>query len=170
MEANVIVTATPDVAVIPVTTAPDLAQSRRARSGVSFTTGTPIFLRCLSREWIACAPVSSHYVRIDYDFDSDEGRLRLHLNPYFGDLPVSKINSGSAQDYRIHRAQQKIMRTGETEQTAKAPALSTIHDEIVTLRMVLKCAFRREWIAHVPDLSPAYRGNGKVVDRYQRYG
>lgn len=97
-----------------------------------------------------------------------EGRLRLHLLPFFGDMPLQQINSGRADDYRTHRAQQKIVRPHPTEKgktIEKSPALSTIHDEIVTLRMVLKCAFRREWIAHIPDVSPAYRANGKVTAR-----
>jgi hypothetical protein len=36
----------------------------------------------------------------------------------------------------------------------KPPARSTLHDEIVTLRMVLKTAIRHGWLEHVPDLSP----------------
>jgi hypothetical protein len=30
-------------------------------------------------------------------------RLRLHLNPFFGDLGVSEVNAGTAQDYRVYR-------------------------------------------------------------------
>jgi hypothetical protein len=36
----------------------------------------------------------------------------------------------------------------------KAPARSTIHDEIGTLRLDLKTGIRHGWLAHLPDLSP----------------
>jgi integrase len=84
-------------------------------------------------------------------------RLRLHLLPFFGDLPLSRITPGKVQEYRVHRI--------STSTTGKAPARSTIHDEIVTIRQVLKTAIRHEWLAHLPDFSPAYKTSGKVVHR-----
>jgi hypothetical protein len=61
-----------------------------------------------------------------------------------------------------------MRRTPEGELVAakyKAPARSTIHDEIVTLRLVLKTAIRHGWLAFLPDLSPPYKTRGKVVLR-----
>lgn len=84
-------------------------------------------------------------------------RLRLHLLPFFGDLGVSRVTPGKVQEYRVHRI--------STSTTGKAPARSTIHDEIVTVRQVLKTAIRHEWLAHLPDFSPAYKTSGKVVHR-----
>ncbi|MBH5373371.1 tyrosine-type recombinase/integrase [Bradyrhizobium glycinis] len=84
-------------------------------------------------------------------------RLRLHLLPFFGDMGLSEITPGKAQEYRVHRI--------STSRTGKAPARSTIHDEIVTLRQVLKTAIRHEWLAHLPDFSPPYKSQGKVVHR-----
>lgn len=84
-------------------------------------------------------------------------RLRLHLLPFFGDLALSRITPGKVQEYRVHRI--------STSTTGKAPARSTIHDEIVTIRQVLKTAIRHEWLAHLPDFSPAYKTSGKVVHR-----
>lgn len=84
-------------------------------------------------------------------------RLRLHLLPFFGDMGLSEITPGRAQEYRVHRI--------ATSKTGKAPARSTIHDEIVTLRQVLKTAIRHEWLAHLPDFSPPYKSQGKVVHR-----
>lgn len=52
-------------------------------------------------------------------------------------------------------------KTGEP----KRPARSTLHDEIVTLRQVLKTAIRHGWLAYLPDLSPPYKTQGKVVHR-----
>jgi integrase len=84
-------------------------------------------------------------------------RLRLHLVPFFGDLGVSEVTPGKVQEYRMHRI--------ATSSTGKAPARSTIHDEIVTLRQVLKTAIRHGWLSHLPDLSPPYKTQGKVVHR-----
>jgi len=84
-------------------------------------------------------------------------RLRLHLEPFFGDLGVSEVTAGKVQDYRVHRI--------KTSSTGKAPARSTIHDEILTLRQVLKTAVRHGWLSHLPDLSPPYKTQGKIVHR-----
>lgn len=84
-------------------------------------------------------------------------RLRLHLLPYFGSMGLSEITPGKAQEYRVHRI--------STSSTGKPPARSTIHDEIVTLRQVLKTAIRHGWLAHLPDFSPPYKSQGKVTHR-----
>ena len=101
-------------------------------------------------------------------------RLRLHLVPFFGELGVSEITPGKVQEYRVHRAttppvgSKKPVRTlqeGEAPPPYKPPSRSTLHDEIVTLRLVLKTAIRHGWLSHLPDLSPPYRTQGKVVHR-----
>jgi integrase len=84
-------------------------------------------------------------------------RLRLHLLPFFGELGLSEVTAGKVQEYRMHRI--------GTSTTGKPPARSTLHDEIVTLRQVLKTAIRHGWLAHLPDLSPPYKTQGKVVHR-----
>ncbi len=84
-------------------------------------------------------------------------RLRLHLLPFFGPIGLSKVTPGKVQEYRVHRH--------ATSSTGKPPARSTLHDEIVTLRLVLKTAIRHAWLSHLPDLSPPYRTQGKIVHR-----
>lgn len=84
-------------------------------------------------------------------------RLRVHLLPYFGKKRLTEITSGLVQDYRIHRA--------KTSKTGKPPARSTLHHEIVTLRLVLKTACRHGWLTALPDLSMPYRASGKVSHR-----
>lgn len=96
-------------------------------------------------------------------------RLRIHLVPFFGSLPLNKITPGKVQEYRVHR----MTTFGETNPLSKSkhkprtkpPARSTLHDEVVTLRMVLKTAIRHGWLQHLPDLSPPYKSQGKVVHR-----
>lgn len=88
-------------------------------------------------------------------------RIRLHLNPFFGDMALSTINAGTVQDYRIKR-----MKPTEAEgEKKKVPSRSTLHHETVTLRQVLKTAVRHGWLSHVPDVSAPYRASGKVVHR-----
>ncbi|MDP2180990.1 MAG: site-specific integrase [Actinomycetota bacterium] len=81
-------------------------------------------------------------------------RIRLHLNPFFGSQGLSEITPGLVQEYRIHR-----------RQSARPPARTTLHHELVTLRQVLKTAIRHGWLAHLPDLTPPYNTSGKISHR-----
>jgi len=84
-------------------------------------------------------------------------RIRMYLNPFFGELPLSQINAGTVQDYRISRVKPK--------EGKKPPSRSTLHHETVTLRQVLKTVVRHGWLSHVPDVSAPYRSSAKVVHR-----
>lgn len=53
--------------------------------------------------------------------------------PFFGDMGLSEITPGKAEEYRVHRL--------SMSKTGKAPARSTIPDEIVTLRKCLRPPF-----------------------------
>lgn len=89
-------------------------------------------------------------------------RLRLHLLPFFGSLRLSEVTPGKVQEYRVHRMTSRLdPKTGQP----KRPSRSTLHDEIVTLRLVLKTAIRHQWLTHLPDLSPPYRTQGKISHR-----
>ncbi len=98
-------------------------------------------------------------------------RLRLHLLPYFGELGLSEVTSAKVQAYRAKRM--KDVRPvsvapdgdGVAKKAFKPPARNTLHNEIVTLRLVLKTAVREGWLEHLPDLSPPYKTQGKVVHR-----
>jgi integrase len=99
-----------------------------------------------------------------------EIRLRLHLLPFFGDLGVSEIDAAKAQEYRVYRITGK--KPGEEAAPPdpkapphKPPARSTLHDEFVTLRLVLQAAVRKRWLSNVPDFSPPYKTSGKIVHR-----
>jgi len=93
---------------------------------------------------------------------NQEARLVNHLLPFFAEMVLSEITSGTAQEYRVHRAtSRKNEKTGEFIQ----PTRSTMHKEIVTLRLVLKTAHRHGWLPFVPDLSPPYKTSGKITHR-----
>ncbi len=84
-------------------------------------------------------------------------RIRVHLLPFFGEMPVEKINAGIVQEYRMKR-------TTEGHKGIK-PSRSTLKHETVTLRLVLKTAHRYGWIQQVPDISAPYKTSGKVTHR-----
>jgi len=86
-----------------------------------------------------------------------EWKLRGIIFPFLGEKRLTEITSGLIQEYRIWRAQN--CRTGKT------PARSTIHKEIVCIRLVLKTASRRGWLEHLPDMSVPYKTSGKIAHR-----
>ncbi|HEY4942360.1 MAG TPA: hypothetical protein VII56_13110 [Rhizomicrobium sp.] len=118
--------------------------------------------------------------------EGHKARLRLHLVPYFGNIALTDITAGTVQEYRMHRvaeakaaaearakakaeaaaeAAKKSGKPAEPPAKIKLLARSTLHDEVVTLRQVLKTAIRHKWLDHLPDLSPPYKSQGKVVHR-----
>jgi integrase len=107
-------------------------------------------------------------------------RIKNHLNPFFGDKVLSDITPGLVQDYRIHRmktgkarsdqlrkpdAADEDGKADEKEKKHKPPARSTLHQEIVCLRQVLKTAQRHGWLPYLPDISPPYKSSGKISHR-----
>lgn len=100
-------------------------------------------------------------------------RIRLHLLPFFGKKIVTEITSGMAQEYRVHRMTEpkrdtppeKARDGGPAPRPWKPPARNTIHNEIVTLSMVLKTAQRHGWLEYLPDLSDPYRRQSKIEHR-----
>jgi len=98
-----------------------------------------------------------------------EIRLRVHLLPFFGDLSISKVNSAKIQEYRVMRmtpCETKNPHALDNRKTQpRVPAEKTLHNEIVTLRLVLKNAQRHRSIESLPDLSKPFRRNSKVSHR-----
>jgi integrase len=123
--------------------------------------------------------------------EGHRARIRLHLMPFFQHLGVSRIGPGEAQDYRVHRIKVGTASRGgnmrtpakpdptpeelaetlrEAERSSelrsvKAPSRSVLHDEVVTLSLVLKTAVRHKWLEHLPDLSAPYNAQAKIVHR-----
>jgi integrase len=89
-------------------------------------------------------------------------RLRMdkHVLPFFGDKPLSKVNKGLVQTYRVKRAEETIAKTARKEKgkiiPGKPPARSTMLQEITCIRQVLKYAEGMGWLPYVPNLSTSY--------------
>lgn len=85
------------------------------------------------------------------------GRLNNYLLPFFGKKGLSEITPGLVQEYRIERL--------TPNEDGKVPARSTLNQEIVVLRQVMKTALRYGWIAHLPDFSAPYKSSQKITHR-----
>lgn len=101
-------------------------------------------------------------------------RLGLYLIPFFGNKVLTEITSGMIQDYRIDRMTKggfdKRKADEPTDPTkrqrnSKPPSRSTLHQEIVCLRQVLKFARRHGWLELMPDLADPYRASSKISHR-----
>ncbi|WP_051380467.1 hypothetical protein [Bradyrhizobium sp. WSM1743] len=76
-----------------------------------------------------------------------ERPARKYLIPFFGKKGLSEITGGLVNEYRMHRIAQAKERRG------KPPARTTMHQEIVCLRQILKTALRHQWLHALPELS-----------------
>ena len=90
-----------------------------------------------------------------------EMRLRRHVLPFFGAMPITAINKGVVQAYRVKRMEETIQRTTTPDKPGKPPARSTMLQEIVIIRQVLKHAESLGWIPFVPSVSTPYMSQGK---------
>lgn len=111
--------------------------------------------------------------------DAHRQRIKNHLNPFFGDMPVTAITAGKIQDYRIHRMKTGMSRVDQFRKAKmlkekggakhfernKPPARGTLHQEIVCLRQILKAANRQGWLDQLPNLSAPYQASGKITHR-----
>ena len=102
--------------------------------------------------------------------DNSKRRLKNYLIPFFGDKGLSEITAGMVQEYRVFRQTNSVTRYNCKDENCEpkeygAPSRSTIHQEIVTLRQVLKTALRHGWLTHLPDMSTPYKTAGKITHR-----
>lgn len=137
-------------------------RSGELKEGVTFAKASDQFLK--EYEIITQGERNADYVA------SHGLRLRKHLLPFFGNKVVGDVTPGLVQEYRLLRltpqrdAAGEIIKDPRTGQ-AKRPARSTLHQEIITLRHVLKTANRHGWLPFLPDLSAPYKVSGKISHR-----
>jgi hypothetical protein len=104
-------------------------------------------------------PILTEGQRNERYVSGHEGRIKNYLIPFFGDLGLSEVTPGKLQEFRIHRRDLAMAKWG------KPPARNTMHQEIVTLRQILKTAIRHGWMQFLPDFSEPYRSNSKISHR-----
>jgi integrase len=131
------------------------ARAGELKSGPTFEKAAETFL--YEYEALTQGERNPQYVKTQRD------RLRLHIIPFFQDKLLCEITPGLVQEYRIHRT--KNGRKTKANPEGKPPSRSSMHQEIVALRQVLKCANRHGWLPFLPDLSAPYKASGKIVHR-----
>jgi integrase len=109
-----------------------------------------------ARQLLEELPMLTHGQRSERYVNDQKKRLESVILPFLGNRYLSEAPA-SITEYRIHRAQ--------TCKTGKPPSRSTMHQEIVLIRQVYKCALRHKWIDHLPDFSVPYKASGKVGRR-----
>jgi integrase len=124
------------------------------KSGKTFKQAAEKFI--LEYEVITAGERSAKYV------DGVRDRLRVHLLPFFGNKVLSEITPGLVQEYRIHRM---TSRKHPKTDAVLRPARSTLSQEVVVLRQVLKTANRHGWLPYLPDISMPYKASGKITHR-----
>ena len=94
-------------------------------------------------------------------------QLKLYIVPYFGEKSLSQVTAVAVQDYRVHRQTYQVKHPlrEEGEDKPRPPSRSTLHQEVVVIRQVLKTAIRHGWMKHLPDLSMPYKTAGKLTRR-----
>ncbi|MEO0398499.1 MAG: site-specific integrase [Pseudomonadota bacterium] len=93
-------------------------------------------------------------------------QLTLYLLPFFGAKGVSQVTAGLVQEYRLYRHEHQVQHPLRKEDAeTKPPSRTTLHQEIVVVRQVLKTAIRHGWLRHLPDLSMPYKTAGKLQRR-----
>ena len=80
----------------------------------------------------------------------NELRLNVHVLPFFGNLALAKVNAGTCQQYVMARTE------ATQKETGNIPARSTLKQELVVVRQVLKWAANNHWIPYVPNLTLPY--------------
>lgn len=129
----------------------ELKKEETRKKGKLFTDAADQFLT--EFEQLTAGQRSPHYIT------GIKRRLEACLKPYFGHLGVAEVTAGTIQEYRVHRTRLAMEKHG------RPPARNTMHQEIVTLRQVMKTALRHNWITHLPDMTAPYGASGKVSHR-----
>lgn len=129
----------------------ELGKLKKAKGEKTFSDAAEHFLREF--------PILTEGQRNEVYVKGHERRLRKYLIPYFGEMPLSEVTSGSISDYRVHRAEKAKERWG------KPPARNTVHQEMVVFRQTMKAALRQGWISSLPDMSEPYKKNSKISHR-----
>lgn len=138
---------------------PDAQPDRRrprVKSGPTFGEACELFLK----EY----PVLTDGQRNAAYAKSHEARIRQFLIPFFGaDTTLLEIPEARIIEYRMARLAGGVK--GPHANPAKAPTPSTMHKDMVTLRLVFKTAKRQGLIDQIPNMTEPYSRSKKVSAR-----
>lgn len=81
-----------------------------------------------------------------------ELRMNKHILPFCGDDELNKIGTGLGERYCVHRTTEAMAQIDGNGKAGSPPARSTLLQEVVILRQVLKHAAGENWIPFAPSL------------------
>lgn len=85
------------------------------------------------------------------NIEKKKSQLKLHLVPYFSDLPLSKITSSEVEKYKQHRLEQRILPKHKTKtEPTKITTPATVNRELALLSHIFNMAVEWNWIDHRP--------------------
>ncbi|MSR09704.1 MAG: site-specific integrase [Gammaproteobacteria bacterium] len=97
------------------------------------------------------------------DLKAKRHRLTLNLTPFFGDTPLTRINSFDVERYKKHRQHEKARKStvkGETAYKQEPPSPGTINRELAVLSHLLNKAVEWGWLDRRPAVIRRLRENG----------
>lgn len=94
-------------------------------------------------------------------------RLHMHLKPFFGAMPLSKISSSDVERYKKQRADEAVMRPngpGGQPVYGDKTKPATINRELAALSHVLSKAVEWGWLDHKPaTIKRLKEGSGRII-------
>ncbi|MDH4459331.1 MAG: tyrosine-type recombinase/integrase [Nevskia sp.] len=104
------------------------------------------------------------------DVAKKEMRLRVHLIPFFGDMPLSKISTFDVERYKRQRLQEKVIVRPRGKTIARAPdkdkppVPGTVNRELAVLSHLFNRAIEWEWIDRRPAKIKLFaEGKGRIT-------
>jgi integrase len=98
---------------------------------------------------------------------SDHAHVRLHLEPFFGSMPLARIDDDAVRDYRKERAAETVIR--HKKKSKKLVTQTTINKEVATLRKLLRLARKKGYSDSVTGFEMAPEKNRKRVLSGEEY-
>lgn len=109
------------------------------------------------------------------DLDQKKQRLELHLVPFFGDTPLSKISTFDVERYKkyrlgeysnrgkSHHIKGELVKSG-VGSTSKLTSAGTVNREIAVLSHIFNKACEWGWLNHIPlKIKRLKENNGRIV-------
>ena len=120
--------------------------------------------------WEKQYPILTEGERSPKHVSNSLARLNNHLLPFFRDKMVTEITRATARDYLVARVTPITGKDGKVimdKRTGKPwrPSRSTLHQEMVVLRLVLEAASSEGWLSVVPKLTMPYKASNKISHR-----
>jgi integrase len=101
------------------------------------------------------------------DLESKQRKIRQHLVPFFGNLPLSEISGFQIERYKKSRQESRAMKShdasGRSTYKDSSPAPATINRELAVLSHLFSKALEWGWIRQKPKIVRLKENRGRIV-------